>query len=76
MRKKKTRPGYSGFTQQQAKEMHQLLTEIYFSLKDRYRNKKLKQVPFIELALMTGIEKHILKKQKKNTEHTYTKKLP
>ena len=51
------------FTQQQANEMHNTLIEIHGSLKDKNQNKNYKQIPFIELAWMIGIEKHILKKQ-------------
>ena len=44
--------------------MYEILTEINSSLKDKHQNKKLKDIPFIEMAWKIGIEKHILKKQK------------
>ena len=50
------------FTQQQAEKMYEILTEIHSSLKDKHQNKKLKDIPFIEMAWKIGIEKHILKK--------------
>lgn len=46
--------------------MYEILTEIYGGLKDKHRNKKITDIPFIDMAWMTGIEKHILKKQQNN----------
>lgn len=54
------------FSQQQAKAMYQLLNEIHSGLKDKNKNKNFMQMPFIEMAWMTGIEnclrKNTLKK--------------
>lgn len=46
--------------------MYQLLSEIHSGLKDKNQNRNHQQIPFIELAWMTGIEKQILKKQNNN----------
>lgn len=51
------------FTQQEAEGMYKLLNDIHSSLKDRNQNKRIKKIPFIEIAWIAGIE-NFLPKQK------------
>lgn len=53
------------FSQRQAKAMYRLLTEIHSGLKDKNKNKNFMQMPFIEMAWMTGIENCLKKTLKK-----------
>ena len=45
------------FSQRQAKEMYQLLSEIHCGIKDK--NPNMKTISFIELCWMFSIEKHL-----------------
>lgn len=57
------------FSPQQAEKMYNSLVQIHDGLKDKNQNRNFMQIPFIEMAWMTEIEKYLPKGKQVISKH-------